>query len=66
MTNKKVRIRYDESEDGYALVFMNEKHKEWALSTVFKCRETNNEYIHYSIINELNKWIDLGYTYSIY
>lgn len=68
-----VRIIYNEKQDSFDLEISTDGGKSWGLSMSAHCihSKRNNEadekeFIHYSIISELNKAIWIGYKYWPY
>ena len=66
MNNRhQVRIRYDEKTDSFDLEISTDAGKTWGLSMSAKCRPLHDngtaDFIHYSLIMELKRAIDLGY-----
>ena len=57
--------------EGYALEISSDGGKEWGLQTFFPCQhceidpENEKNHIHYSIIPELSRVLDLGYKLTI-
>lgn len=60
-----VRIRYDGEHDGYCMEISTDNGKSWGLSHAWRCvpknGETDTNYVHYSLVTELSKALDLGY-----
>lgn len=60
---KQCTIRYNEDGDSFEFCTRLSPKDDWDVSLTFQCTQTDSEFIHYSIINELNIAIMRGYNY---
>lgn len=70
---KYVRIVYKKEKDAFDLEISTDGGKTWGMSVSAKCTQSKRnaeadepEFIHYSIISELNRAVWIGYKYWAY
>ncbi len=67
---KKARLKYEAETDTYRLEIWDNEFKEWELDTACKCHASARNptaepaFVHYRIITELYRLIQMGYTFE--
>lgn len=63
---KLCRINYNENTDSFELLITTDKD-EWGVVLIEHCQasetDSNRDYIHFQIINELRACVDMGYRF---
>ena len=68
--NLYARIHYEPSEDSFQLQICSDADKEWGIVVSCQCKRdaeqheaADTEFVHFSILKEIRRCIDLGYKF---
>ena len=67
-----VRVRYDDKTDAFVIEYINENNDEWQFNSSYQCHtikeqcdDDEPQFIHFSIVRELQKIVSLGYEFVV-
>ena len=69
--DRQVRVRYDNKTDSYVCEISTDGGNSWEFSSSYKCRaikeapEAEPEFIHFGVISQLHRAVDLGYRFVV-
>lgn len=70
LSNKRyIRIRYNKSTDSFELQVSTDNQKTWSMMKAYKCYaiakrpDGEPQYIHYSVITQINQALDFGFIF---